>query len=75
VAGDDEGVEVDHAEVVLEEGDGDLAGDAWGEWGDGCEDGAFRHCWGRMRGMCRCDDEDGGVGLGAWIWEVGIERE
>lgn len=41
----DEGVEVDHVEVVLEEGDGLGAGDGGRERGDGGEGCALRHGW------------------------------
>lgn len=39
----DERVEIDHLEVVMEEGDCGIAGEAQGEGGDGCEDGSFGH--------------------------------
>ena len=39
----DEGLEVDHFDVVVEGGEDGGAGDAGGEGGDGGEDGAFGH--------------------------------
>lgn len=41
----DKGVEVDHLDVVVEEGDCCVAGEAQGEGGDGGEDASFRHFW------------------------------
>lgn len=43
VAVSDQGIQVDHVTVVVEEVDGGLAGDAGGEGSDGGEDCSFRH--------------------------------
>lgn len=43
VAVGDQGIQVDHVAVVVEEVDGGLARDAGGEGSDGGEDCSFRH--------------------------------
>lgn len=50
VALDDEGVEVDHAGVIVEEAEGHLSGDGRGEGRDARECGSFRHDVGGMWG-------------------------
>ena len=52
---DDERVEVDHADVVVEELEDGSAGDACGKGSNGCEDGTFRHGDGSLCLRSSCD--------------------